>query len=425
MRKIATNLTYVGSAACLTLATVKVVFICEDAPHHVVAAAIAQAEGQADILVTVPSPVGAGGPHIVSRQFGLELKPRYHFCSAGAFKRHEPFRPGEVKHGTYVVELGTVGGGGQWVYGVDMTPLENMSHKNMIATVPEDGGESLYDQNRKRAMREIDEAVEEGQRVLAERETCWFCPGSMGLMHLVVLRAKHVYVAVAKGGLNASHLMIVPTAHVGGATSNELEEEAIQEMKDVMLVVKRVFSRMMDGASVYFFERCGEVDAGRVRHMHVQAVAVRPEAIRRIGQVCEEIGMQLGVSVRVQGEVGQKEGNEWRWKETEESMPGLCMDEVRRRKLKEYFWGEFGNGVRVVVPFTRVKEGDKVLPVHFGRTVMAKALGQMERIDWRSCEVSEKDERELAELLKKQVEETAEKDKDVKRVVRKLMGIGT
>lgn len=90
--------------------------------------------------------------------------------------------------------------------------------------------------------------------------------------HLLIFHATEVFVALYKVGLDPSH--IVPIAHIGASTSIFLCDETIKEVERIMGSILQLDLEQFSVAQPYFFEMCGETSGGKVRHMHIQVVAV-------------------------------------------------------------------------------------------------------------------------------------------------------
>ena len=67
---------------------------------------------------------------------------------------------------------------------------------------------------RKRRQQQIRSDIREGKRQKREEGDCWFCLGGEHVRkHMVVSVGHHCYVALARGGVNSQHILILPIQH--------------------------------------------------------------------------------------------------------------------------------------------------------------------------------------------------------------------
>lgn len=293
-----------------------------------------------------------------------------------------PFRTYGATHASRVIELPPMGKDRRALHALDVMPLPDMSEAVRAATLEDANGDVLYNgTGKKRLHADMAGCVSPDSVTKWRREdACWFCLGDQMQAHLLIHRGVNVIVALTRGGLDDSHMVILPIAHV--AKSTVLCDESVKEVATVMAAIARMYEQQYAGKVPYFFERCGETNGGMVRHMHIQVVALRKEVGPKLEANFVDLARQFGVQARFV-------------KQADQTCCKALMD-VRCLQLHEYFWAQVGQLAHVVVPFGP----QKLLPVHFGRTVVANAMTMADRADWRACVRSEEDETRIAMSLK-------------------------
>lgn len=320
--------------------------------------------GGADVLVS-SAPAGVGHD-AASARLGIRVKPRYHFFSGGEFQKYEPFVLSGCLYVTRLVQLADCNGG-KWVFAADMKAKTEIKSEEIGV------GKMLY-------------KVVEGRSRKRRREECWFCLCNKVEEHLVTYVGENVYVAIAKGGLNESHLVIVPVKHVTGCS--DIDSDTLKEIEDMMRRIEEYF-RNENGGLAFFFERVGnskdkkeKEDARKsIMHMCIQAICVGKDKYARLVEQFEKAGKQFGFEqLRLEKrEQGSESG----------------MSEVRRHGWQDAFWAQVGMEKQIAVELT----AGKYLPPTFGRLVAAITLGMETRLEWRQCMLARKQEEEIAERL--------------------------
>lgn len=388
-REVAPNVHYVGPAAHVRAAGLSVLLLAGGYDDPATAAPLPDEVRLAvreagvygagfaglDVLVTGDPARMDAEPHGSSMiaRLGDAVRPRYHFWGAD-FDARVPFVVQGAAHGTRVVTVAKAAKGARWVYAADVAPLAQMRDHEKAASR---GAGRAYWRGRRwgdgESEREEGHLLRVGKRgamraradgkrrrVDARDQVCWFCLSNGREGHLVVHVGEHVYVALAKGGVNERHLLIVGVAHVRGSAA--MTEDGRAEM-----------ARVIDGVRAYyrgrgdvglFWECCVGGDGGDgVRHVYVEAVPVGK------GDAFEECARRVGV-----GEVREGEGE------------GAVLELVRREAAAEYVWAEVG-AKRVVRAWGEREDvgGERGKVVRMGRNIAVEMLALPERRDWRRC----------------------------------------
>ena len=293
------------------------------------------------------------------------LRPRYNLCAGNNYQCDDPIIYANAEHNTTVVKIASAAprnGSEKWAYAADVTPLSELMKKRT----------NTNGDNRELKKRKT-------------QEKCWFCLAVAEEKHLVVAAGERVYVALAKGGILEEHLVIVPVEHKVG--SWDICEKTVKEICIYMKSIKEYFKKEKNGCECFFFER-GELVDG-LRHMIIQAIPIRKEVIPRLSDVVREVGQQFEIDIKIKKNDGNLRG---------------CMDELRDKKIENFFWADMGEVGKILV---NVEEGKK-LPSNFGRMIAATCLGKKERMQWRRCILSKEKERRIAERVSEEISEIVE-----------------
>ncbi|PXF46747.1 Zinc finger CCCH domain-containing protein 59 [Gracilariopsis chorda] len=357
-KTVSDNLHYVGPTALKNINGLSVLLLADgaDSMHN----------ATTDVLVSA-APLGVGEDEKCAR-LGLRVKPKYHLFAGKTFEKYRPFVLNGCSHATRMIQICEKGKGkGKWAFAADITPISEMKESEVA------GGRMLYESVRPRGRKR-------------RREECWFCLSNKVEEHLVTFVGRNAYVALAKGGLNGSHLVIVPVSHVTGCT--DVDEEAVEEIEEMMKGIDRYYEKKLNGRGLFFERVKGKGSEARgtqerrgIMHMCIQAVCIEKSKWGEVVEEMEEGGRRLGFD-----EMEVRDGVE---------KAESCMQEVRRRGWHDSFWARLPNGRRVVIECTDSKS---VGPI-FGRVVAARALGMGQRVEWRDCVGTKEDEEALAEAV--------------------------
>ncbi|XP_055345564.1 CWF19-like protein 1 isoform X2 [Paramacrobiotus metropolitanus] len=374
-----------------------------------------------DLLLTSQWPAGveklAGQTSVDSAQIGSGLiaqlaqaiKPRYHFAGlTGVFYERLPYRNHQVLaesavHVTRFVGLASAAAPAnqRFLYAFNVIPMAKISmaelrrqpeqstpcpyERKVLATKkekmedvvsrqyfydvlsgPAHGGKRKHDAGDrfgggKRERRQHDQQEEES--------SCWFCLSSPQVeKHLVVSVGLHTYVALAKGGLNAEHVLILPITHL--RSTPELDDDAVDELERYKKALVRFFAQQ--NKSTVFFER-----NYKSKHMQLQVVAVP----RREPEKIKELFLQ------------RAEENQLKLTE----IPSRSDLRQIMKPGQTFFFAEFDDGSKLLYKIDK-----KGFPLQFGRDVLAgrAILNVPERLEWRECQISRTEEEANAAAFK-------------------------
>ena len=405
-------------------------------------------------------------------KIGNMAKPRYHFYSSPSTYVCCPlFECKGASYGTRVIGLAHTENsrkksGEKGIYALEIKPLDILSLSEMSAVKPavSKAEDNLYDFSNERKGAELNGTVtgkkrgretisndqyfwgatnqstdlkkrkrstkDNNNRVLIRtpvEAACWFCLGNGKDPHLVISIGKHIYLALAKGGLLAEHVIIIPKAHLYHSLDSRLGGEVVKEIDLYKLSLKRMFKEEM-GHVMYVYERAIETRGGKAHmHMQIHVIPVGTNEAEKAGEVANEQAERC----RVKLEEPEKDES--------------CVECIKRLKGDDenvnFFWAELPNGVRAVQVFKRdhgllrpsveedekkgtddsadVDQGDGSAndkdeeserqeevefgkhPLHFGRSIGAALVRRLDRVDWKRCVLSKEEEERNAQRFKK------------------------
>lgn len=364
-----------------------------------------------DILLTADWPSGvtkyAGTNHLASNiaasigiaQIAYFIKPRYHFTSSkDLFYERVPFRNHIVLterpvQATRFVSVAQVGSKEKYLYAFVITPIAFASHGEITKqadnvtenpypafSLPEEEEQSykgfFYDTTRSKdngePKRKRPKKTKQHLKVQQiSQDDCWFCLASPKVAkHLIASIGEQCYLAMAKGGINDYHCMILPVAHQRNMT--ELDLDTRIELAKYKAALNRFFTskRMI---AVYFERNY------RCSHMQLQVVAINEKISEHelktafidyshsVGIQMEEIPLNTDIAQAIEG-----------------------------GKEQPYFFAEFAKTKMLA----RIKGN---FPLNFGREVIccSAILNEPNKCDWKQCALSEEQEKEITAKFKK------------------------
>lgn len=263
---------------------------------------------------------------------------------------------------------------------------------------------------------------------------CWFCLGTPTVeSHLIISIADHMYMALAKGPLTRSHVLLMPIQH--RYSSLELGAAELEELEQYKDAIRKWFASQRCRA--LFYERF--LPTKSAQHMHIQCIPIPDtaeshgeesqtqekdtadpkqrdseegegdtvsssiaETIQRLGSeaIPESIDFQsfpdlpsLREYLRESSAAGAaSEGGagEAAAEEEEEGGKGF-------RKPFIAFELPGGDGGGVLAHFPKTRRGDLFV---FARRVSAELLGTPEKVDWKRCQMTKEEETEATDALK-------------------------
>lgn len=176
------------------------------------------------------------------------------------------------------------------------------------------------------------------------------------------------YVALAKGGLVADHVLICPIAHFESTV--KLTEDVLMEIEKYKRALRKMYHK--EGKSCVIFER-----NYYTQHLQLQVIPVPPTDVEELKDIFREHGDSNSLAMR---------------------------DVPANTELSQivpvgapYFVVEFDNKEKLL---HRVS---LKMPLQFGREVAASPalLNMPDRVDWKACKVSKDEETRMAAVFRK------------------------
>ncbi|KAH8057908.1 DNA binding protein [Aureococcus anophagefferens] len=213
------------------------------------------------------------------------------------------------------------------------------------------------------------------------RRECWFCLASPGCeTHLVAAVKDACYVCQPKGPLVDAHALVVPIAHA--STRAGLEPAVRDEMDATADGLAATFRAKLAGAHTVAFERVADTKKG-VYHVHRQVI---PVPRRGDGDAAKLLADFRDAADRGRFALAPVDG------------PFLPPADARVFLLDVY---DGDSGAKTRLACVQAKDApDRFAPLHFGRDLLARALGEPHKAHWKACEKSKQDETALCERLK-------------------------
>lgn len=201
---------------------------------------------------------------------------------------------------------------------------------------------------------------------------CWFClSNEQADVHLVVDILEEAYLAVDKGPINDTHVLVIPVEHYPNLVTTR--PGALAEVERLVGALRKAYASR--GLELVGFERYLGFHARGGNHCHINFLGIGPEAAKTARSVFSSAATDYGFSFvhmpSCQGETGQAE------------LKGIVGD-------AQYFQAFLPDGSRLVHAIS----GNKRHPMHFGREVLAKLAGEPAKSDWRLCKARDGAEEE-------------------------------
>merc|ERR1712238_119137 len=265
------------------------------------------------------------------------------------------------------------------------------------------------------------------------RKDCWFCLASTTCEpHLIVTVNEHCYVAMPKGPADESHALVVSVGHspsttttttgavvvVGAYTDPNLN--AIIEVKQTILSLKKHASQILK-KDLFVFERAIPTKGGY--HAHVNSIPIPKGMGLKIR--CEMLKMahscgftleHVSTTTNKEEEKNKKEENDDVFRK-EEVTAGYFYVEIQidDDKCERYLYtvsssnnnsnsNNSGNVGNIDNNIGSRKRGMIIVPLQFGREVLASVLENESIAHWTSCVLPKEKEEELAEAFRKSLD---------------------
>lgn len=219
---------------------------------------------------------------------------------------------------------------------------------------------------------------------------CWFCLGTPTVeSHLIISIATQMYMAMAKGPLCSSHVLLMPIQH--RSSSLELSEEETADLLQYKQAIRKWFASQR--CQALFYERY--LPTKNAQHMHIQCIPVPNAAADQIAEVITRQGQAAsGQPITFQSfpslqafqellrQMGPPEASEDAGADAPSSRPFIAFEML-------------DGSVLVHLPAAR--RGDLFV---FARQVCAELLGTPEKANWKTCQMTVEQETEATDNLK-------------------------
>uniref|UniRef100_A0A0K8TQM9 Cwf19-like C-terminal domain-containing protein n=1 Tax=Tabanus bromius TaxID=304241 RepID=A0A0K8TQM9_TABBR len=354
-----------------------------------------------DILVTSQWPQGIdrkkeNASKLVS-YLAKSIKPRYHFCGDSAmYLELSPFRNAadevtQFELVTRFIALADVNNTQKekYIYALNITPAEKMRVMDLIQKTTDEiaspytevdlrdmqqknssdtNKQYFYDletdhqnqhhRGKKRGFGYNEQSTKK-QRPVFDMEKCWFCLSSAEVeKHLVITIGENFYLALAKGPINESHILMLPITHVQSASLLPKEDwDELEQYKDAL---KKMCKK--EGQVVCFIER-----NYKCSHLQINAIAIDAGYEWKIKHSFEDKSEEYNIQF--------------------ETVPKI-EDPSDLPDKGPYFVAELPDGTCLLT------QQMKNFPLHFAREVFCceNLLNCDEKIDWKDCKLTKEEE---------------------------------
>ncbi|KAI7947368.1 hypothetical protein MJO28_009276 [Puccinia striiformis f. sp. tritici] len=212
-------------------------------------------------------------------------------------------------------------------------------------------------------------------------DSCWFCLSNPQVAkHLIASIGSETYLTLPKGQLpdttnncpipGGGHVLLIPIAHYPSLLGlpSELAIPIVSEIEQYKSAIKRCYEAY--SASMVSFEVAKLSGRGaRAGHAHLQICPVPNHLADQVEKTFIEHGHSLGIDL---------------------------VDEIALKDMKDqvkdaisYFRVGLPDGKNLV----HLMKPDEKFNLQFGRITLANLLGTPDRVNWKSCERSETEEK--------------------------------
>jgi len=221
------------------------------------------------------------------------------------------------------------------------------------------------------------------------RTDCWFCLASPSCeRHLISSVHDQVYVAMPKGPVDPGHVLLVPVTHTSKGVLGDANASGIAEEMDELKAQLRKHAHDVYQKNMFVFERAIQTKGGY--HTHIQCIPIEKDlsttkleatmmgmAKSIPGFDLKEINSDLALSGIIQGSDD----------DDDDDMDGgyfYAEVPVSATEFKRFLYRDRG---------TTKKRA--VVPLQFGREVIASLMGKPDFAHWKACVVDQEQETEL------------------------------
>lgn len=357
-----------------------------------------------DLLVTSQWPAGikddAANTSKLISWLADAIKPRYHICGLnGDYHEPPPYRNKPDKNtqmelATRFIALADFANPEKKknIYALNVTPVEKMRILELIQKTTDEmvspytkmsfferdrgikedrGNQYFYDMNayddnsrKRRSQGNRISGNQEQKRTKPsfDQEKCWFCLSSGSIeKHLIISVGEHFYLAMAKGPVNETHILILSITHIQNASLLATEQwTELNKFKDALT---QFFKDREE--TIFLYER-----NYKTGHLQINAIGVDNNVAWKIQHVLEDKSEEHNITLETVSKPLAPS-----------DLPQKC----------PYFVAELPDGK---VMFTKQM---KNFPLHFGREIICadNLLNCEEKIDWRQCNLEKEEEEAL------------------------------
>nr|XP_019536953.2 CWF19-like protein 1 homolog [Aedes albopictus] len=338
------------------------------------------------------------------------IKPRYHVCGLNADYyepppyRNKPDKNTQMELATRFIALADFGNPEKKknIYALVLTPVEKMRIIELIQKTTDEvlspyaemnfsesgdkgskddrsGGQYFYDMNssyddnaRKRRSQGNrisgnQDQNQKRQKPTFDQEKCWFCLSSGSIeKHLIISVGEHFYLALAKGPVNETHILILSITHIQNASLLSAEQWA--ELNKFKLALTQFFKDREE--TIFLYER-----NYKTGHLQINAIGVDNNVAWKIQHVLEDKSEEHNITLETVPKP-----------QSPADLPQKC----------PYFVAELPDGN---VMFTKQMRN---FPLHFGREIICadNLLNCEEKIDWRQCNLEKEEEEAITKKFR-------------------------
>eukprot|EP00928_Gymnodinium_smaydae_P027657 TRINITY_DN21312_c0_g1_i1.p1 TRINITY_DN21312_c0_g1~~TRINITY_DN21312_c0_g1_i1.p1 ORF type:complete len:665 (-),score=160.20 TRINITY_DN21312_c0_g1_i1:383-2377(-) len=212
----------------------------------------------------------------------------------------------------------------------------------------------------------------QAQIVIEPHSECWFCLVNPKVeKHMIVTATTDVYVAMARGGLGASHVLVLPVKHAPCFASCPAD---LQQVLQAHVAAVRKLAAA-DGQDCIVWERWLPFGTSAANHMQLQVLPIDRQYSRDAAEALEAAAKRHlpGASfkrVSSHAEVIDHLGDDASTPYVYFELPGD--NTAKGRLIERYVYAGGGGGPRI--------------PLNFGRQVACQLLGCEDKVDWRQCQ---------------------------------------
>ena len=214
------------------------------------------------------------------------------------------------------------------------------------------------------------------------RKDCWFCLASESCeRHLITGVYDRCYSAMPKGPVHPGHVLLVPVQHTD---QGALKDTHVADEMDSLKAKICEHAASKYDMDMFVFERAIKTKGGY--HTHVQCIPV-----------ARQLGIKLKATMMAQA---RKLGINIREITSDLAITALVANDEDETGTDGYFYAEIYMEGRPKRFLYKSSSDGPLVPLQFGREILAAVLGQPDVAHWKSCVKSKEEETELASTLR-------------------------